>query len=905
MNEGEISVVEAEGKKIQAGGVNRGSEWRKWDLHLHSLYSVIGSYEGVTPDFFINKIKEEEISVVGLTNYFKFDEKDYELADSLRRNGIVTFMNLELRLTNINDAKQMVDYHVVFSDQVTKVEIENFISNLDVTVGHTKKKVNALSNEEIKSTAAVNFHELIDTLTDESLNLKGKYLTAFLSRGHGSAVCGRGRDYTVYEEITRHSDFILHSVDLIKNLEKDKLFWLGKTDEKNIYVKPLLQSSDAHCIDDIGIRESPVEGKHQNEIGVYLKDNQYYSKIPGYTWIKSEPTFEGLRQIIYEPEERVQYGYNNPSDKMSYLVIDHVDYYGNNKIYLNTGLNAIIGGRSTGKSTLINSIAKAQNNKNYKGEEHYILEESGFNVVWADGESSSEREVEFIPQEFMIDISKNREKLDFLIREIIEKKGMRIEENNYQARVESINSEISLALGEYIKERRDIRNLSKPEGNKEAASEEIRKINEQIENIILASSFTDQEHRAYTDICNQLGYLSFLLGSMQREKEHAEELKKAKFYVDVNLTLLSEEKQELFRNKLVELHMKSNKEWNVFVDEQIVQIENTIEQTQVKIIELQRSPIYLKGKSLELKNYELKRLKEQLDFHIEIVRDFETYLERKNDGEIKIKEKYDFIINKFFDYFNAIKGLQDTFKIEENDLKIEITPSLVPFVENIDYLYARSLLNNNFIEKFDKLMSQMEYDELRAFFSQSLKEENFSFNKGKNIEDLVRDIFGVNWFKYNYTVTYQNDEFQDMSQGKKSFVILKLLLEFSDDKKPVLIDQPEDSLDNRAIYHELRKYLLDTKKKRQIIIVTHNPNVVVGADAENVIVAHQQSNLEKNRNGKKFQYINGALENTKEKDSSGEFVLESQGIREHIFDVLEGGEEAFAKREQKYNYRKS
>ena len=905
MNEGEISVVEAEGKKIQAGGVNRGSEWRKWDLHLHSLYSVIGSYEGVTPDFFINKIKEEEISVVGLTNYFKFDEKDYELADSLRRNGIVTFMNLELRLTNINDAKQMVDYHVVFSDQVTKVEIENFISNLDVTVGHTKKKVNALSNEEIKSTAAVNFHELIDTLTDESLNLKGKYLTAFLSRGHGSAVCGRGRDYTVYEEITRHSDFILHSVDLIKNLEKDKLFWLGKTDEKNIYVKPLLQSSDAHCIDDIGIRESPVEGKHQNEIGVYLKDNQYYSKIPGYTWIKSEPTFEGLRQIIYEPEERVQYGYNNPSDKMSYLVIDHVDYYGNNKIYLNTGLNAIIGGRSTGKSTLINSIAKAQNNKNYKGEEHYILEESGFNVVWADGESSSEREVEFIPQEFMIDISKNREKLDFLIREIIEKKGMRIEENNYQARVESINSEISLALGEYIKERRDIRNLSKPEGNKEAASEEIRKINEQIENIILASSFTDQEHRAYTDICNQLGYLSFLLGSMQREKEHAEELKKAKFYVDVNLTLLSEEKQELFRNKLVELHMKSNKEWNVFVDEQIVQIENTIEQTQVKIIELQRSPIYLKGKSLELKNYELKRLKEQLDFHIEIVRDFETYLERKNDGEIKIKEKYDFIINKFFDYFNAIKGLQDTFKIEENDLKIEITPSLVPFVENIDYLYARSLLNNNFIEKFDKLMSQMEYDELRAFFSQSLKEENFSFNKGKNIEDLVRDIFGVNWFKYNYTVTYQNDEFQDMSQGKKSFVILKLLLEFSDDKKPVLIDQPEDSLDNRAIYHELRKYLLDTKKKRQIIIVTHNPNVVVGADAENVIVAHQQSNLEKNRNGKKFQYINGALENTKEKDSSGEFVLESQGIREHIFGVLEGGEEAFAKREQKYNYRKS
>lgn len=892
-----------EGLNLKQGVINRGSEWRKWDLHLHSLYSVISSYNGVTPEQFINKIKEEKISVVGLTNYFKFDEEDYELADKLRRNGITTFMNLELRLTNINDARQIVDYHVIFSDQVSKIEIENFISNLDATVGHTKKKVNALSSEEIKSTAAVNFHDLIFTLNNESLNLKGKYLTAFLSRGHGNAVCGRGRDYTVYEEITRHSDFVLHSVDLIKNLEKDKLFWLGETDEKNIYVKPLLQSSDAHCLDDIGIRESPVESKHQNETGVYLKGNQYYSKVPGYTWIKSDPTFEGLRQIIYEPEERVQYGYNNPNDKMRYLVIDHVDYYGDNKIFFNTGLNAIIGGRSTGKSTLLNSIAKAQCNKNYKSEEHYVLEESGFNVVWADGESSSEREVEFIPQEFMIDISKNREKLDFLIREIIEKKGMRIEENKYQTRVESINSEISLALGEYIKESRDVRNLSKPEGNKEAASEEISKINEQIENIILASSFTDQEHREYTDICNQLSYLNSLLENLKREKERTKELKKAEFYVDIDLTLLSEENQKVFRNKLDELHMKSKKEWSAFVDGQIVQIENEIEQTQLNVIELQKSPIYSKGKNLELKNYELKRLNEQLNFHKEIVSDFETYLKRINDGKNKIKENYNFIINKFFDYFNAIKELQNTFKIEENDLKIEITPSLVPFVENIDYLYARSPLNNDFIENFDELMSQMKYDKLSTFFEQSLKEEKFSFNKGKNIEDLIRDIFGVNWFKYNYTVTYQNDEFQDMSQGKKSFVILKLLLEFSDDKKPVLIDQPEDSLDNRAIYHELRKYLLDTKKKRQVIIVTHNPNVVVGADAENVIIAHQQSNLEKNQNGKKFQYINGSLENTKAKDPSEEFVLESQGIREHIFDVLEGGEEAFAKREQKYNYR--
>ncbi|MGP1507325.1 MAG: AAA family ATPase [Sphaerochaeta sp.] len=178
-----------------------------------------------------------------------------------------------------------------------------------------------------------------------------------------------------------------------------------------------------------------------------------------------------------------------------------------------------------------------------------------------------------------------------------------------------------------------------------------------------------------------------------------------------------------------------------------------------------------------------------------------------------------------------------------------------------------------------------------------------------SISSVLNDYFAQLFLQkqlinYDYIVTYQNDEFQDMSQGKKSFVILKLLLEFSDDKKPVLIDQPEDSLDNRAIYHELRNYLLGTKKNRQIIVVTHNPNVVVGSDTENIIVAHQQSNLEKNKNNKKFQYINGSLEDTHSHDKSCEFILESQGIREHIFDVLEGGEEAFTKREQKYNYKK-
>jgi predicted ATPase len=54
-----------------------------------------------------------------------------------------------------------------------------------------------------------------------------------------------------------------------------------------------------------------------------------------------------------------------------------------------------------------------------------------------------------------------------------------------------------------------------------------------------------------------------------------------------------------------------------------------------------------------------------------------------------------------------------------------------------------------------------------------------------------------NWFSLSYELTYQNDSFNEMSDGKKAFVILKLLLDFSNKKCSILIDQPEDSLDNR------------------------------------------------------------------------------------------------------------
>src|SRR5699024_4015761 len=157
------------------------------------------------------------------------------------------------------------------------------------------------------------------------------------------------------------------------------------------------------------------------------------------------------------------------------------------------------------------------------------------------------------------------------------------------------------------------------------------------------------------------------------------------------------------------------------------------------------------------------------------------------------------------------------------------------------------------------------------------------------------------FFSINYDIEYEGDNFKKMSDGKKAFVVLKLLLDFNDKNCPILIDQPEDDLDNRAIYNDLVKYVRNKKKKRQIIVATHNPNIVVGADNELVICANQHGEKNINNGNKKFQYVSGSLEHTFPKINGKDEVLESQGTREHVCEVLEGGNIAFKLREKKYS----
>ena len=132
-------------------------------------------------------------------------------------------------------------------------------------------------------------------------------------------------------------------------------------------------------------------------------------------------------------------------------------------------------------------------------------------------------------------------------------------------------------------------------------------------------------------------------------------------------------------------------------------------------------------------------------------------------------------------------------------------------------------------------------------------------------------------------------------------ILLFLILHLSNAEYPILIDQPEDNLDNRTVYKELKEFIKEKKITRQIIIVTHNANLIVPTDSENIIIANQNGQDNSKDNEKYiFEYITGSLENSFN-NPAAIGILNQMGIKEHVCDILEGGIEAFIEREQKYD----
>ena len=158
--------------------------------------------------------------------------------------------------------------------------------------------------------------------------------------------------------------------------------------------------------------------------------------------------------------------------------------------------------------------------------------------------------------------------------------------------------------------------------------------------------------------------------------------------------------------------------------------------------------------------------------------------------------------------------------------------------------------------------------------------------KSVSTEEFLRWVYDFDHVTLEYGLKYNETDLENLSPGTKGIVLLILyLIMDKDDTRPLIIDQPEENLDNESIYDLLVPQIRKTKTGRQIILVSHNPNLVVNTDAEQVIVA----SCARIDRLPRISYQSGALEDA-----------HPDGIRDRICATLEGGKDAFLRREQRY-----
>lgn len=158
----------------------------------------------------------------------------------------------------------------------------------------------------------------------------------------------------------------------------------------------------------------------------------------------------------------------------------------------------------------------------------------------------------------------------------------------------------------------------------------------------------------------------------------------------------------------------------------------------------------------------------------------------------------------------------------------------------------------------------------------------FNILKKDQTANAVYDlIFGLDFLEPRYSLVFQDTQIEQLSPGQRGALLLIFYLLVDKGQLPIILDQPEENLDNETVFRLLVPVLSEAKKKRQIIMVTHNPNLAVVCDAEQIIYA----NFSRSDNFK-ISYHSGAIENDE--------------INKRVVTVLEGTKPAFNNRSGKY-----
>ncbi len=936
-----------QGFEFWEGIMQNSSTWNKWDFHLHTPFSVLNNKFGDPNkkeiwDSYITNVEktanENNIKAIGFTDYFCIEgyKKVFEYKQKGALKNIFIFPNVEFRLRESVNQKR-VNYHVLLSPDLRPSDIEDdFLHNLNFV--YQGDPYSSADKHKLKIQRLVEFgamlkreHESFSNLTDlytgcmnavvdleeikEALSkkFKGQYLLV-LAEENLSEADWSGQFHALRKQLIQSS----HAVLSANTNTRD--FYLGKkheTEQKYLdefkTLKPCIWGCDSH-----GFTER------------FLKpDNEKYC------WIKAQITWQGLKQILYEPEFRVSIQKSSPEPIKSIfslsdleiqktqinnaLSIDHL------KTTLNSNLITIIGGRGSGKTAILDLIAscfqegeklsdihnsfyhrlfkeqKNTNNQPIKTKLNFISGETFEKEIGKDINLFEQANVSYLTQDHFEEYSANPSKLNeqiiFLIFEKFpeEKRKFDYEKNGLAKlldKIKQINLDIQLLQDDL-------------QGKKESTESQLEKLRGELADTKKRIDLIGKQQAKKVALLDELSQTQKILKNKRRIKEY--------LIRSIEDLLLKVDEFTNYYEPISEAINKSLKEYQGFVETELlprqnmelIQLHKSLEQIIMKLekddIKIEKGLNESKQKlsALEGLNKEIVELnikKDEIDSKInekkEILTECGVLANKQHSLEVKRLEIYS-------DYLDKTRELQDFLQnvIEHFETgKHELLENL-KFTSIIDESGYRK-----YVQKIIEKIDNRTHSEDSVFKTLKVFGDNFSLFVNKNeerltspqiVEQLITALSDIKWkksttssefynvvfspfFEIGLSIDFNEKSLANLSMGERAIVLLKILISIDD--KPLLIDQPEEHLDNKYIFSELVPTFRKSKNLRQIIIATHNANLVVNTDAEQVIIAEIENGMIKYRIG----------------------PLEDKDICESIKGLLEGGEKAFKKREEKY-----
>ncbi|NIF53317.1 TrlF family AAA-like ATPase [Burkholderia sp. Ax-1724] len=881
---------------------DRGSNWGKWDLHIHSPDTHLANgYNGDWPGF-VNALADVRFNLIGVTNYFLFADDEVERTQSaLRESGLTTVVvgNLEFRLTQPNKDGEAINAHVLFDPRISSKEINHRLSRLKLINTSDPGGVRQIycnraeidvAKQELKN-ITVEFRALRDWI-HENFDPDDCLLIG-CPTGYGSFRPQRneGRGASLAVEFDK-------ACSLMFGGQGDREFFANPSRYVGAVAKPVLLGSDAHSVNEIG---------------------------RAYSWVKAKPTFDGLRQLVYEPLERISLARNNPELEYPkpYFSALHIGgplsddqplNFHHASIALNRDFVAVIGGRGSGKSILLDSILALTQPSRVTTTVSMCYRPPVFTIEFTKqhgAESIALTHDEPIGPDYLHvrqtelqAISLNPTRLSQEIKALLPIKAVDplIDVEEEMSSLLREKEEIFEWLLEQDEQGNQINNPQYNEEVKRVNAARVATLTNE-KNKLLVSEYNGNRKTASEAVILKNKLTAFATRVNTVAKELADEIK------GFNVLLLPRGQQipAVDLQPQIAAINHSTDELNSYskqLDERSAEVLQTLREQGVE-----QDPKGLLDKvegyqrEVAHANDRIERYKEK-KARAHTLNELRTALVDTHLQDIRAEAIAIGVA------FESLKQGQEGWKSDQVALVNELLEGVEisgcvhfdkdAFYDGMEpYLNMRKFRAAAGFTRREKLAARFGVDSVETFRSLLSGEAMImSDDDGKcAIDRFVRESEFVgpgdalNFLEYLFKpsqqrkyltvragLTYRGKPPERLSVGQRGTFFLCMKLATDPFGSPFVFDQPEDDLDNEFVVQKLVPIFRKIKKYRQVIIATHNANLVVNADADQVVIADNEAET--------LRYETGAIEEAH--------------IRNKICAILEGGEAAFKQREWKY-----